>query len=87
MVKILQQRAQKLIAFEAKKAKADESNNFRICRAKFLLDSYKRTLNSRHKIIKSSLPKIFKLYHVRCDKTYHIYSIKCPTSNKCPPFS
>ena len=35
-------------------------NNLRICSAHFVLESYKRTLNGRRKILESALPTIFK---------------------------
>lgn len=44
-------RVDKKFALEAKKAKACEPNNFRICSAYFLLESYKRTLNGECKVI------------------------------------
>jgi len=53
-------RADAKFAVEAKKAKAGEPNNLRICSVHFLPESYKRTLNGRRKIIGSAVPQIFK---------------------------
>lgn len=53
-------RADKKFAIEATKAKAGKPNNLRICSAHFVLESYKRTLNGRRKILESALPTIFK---------------------------
>ena len=53
-------RADKKFAMEATKAEAGKPNNLRICSAHFVLESYKRTLNGRRKILESALPTIFK---------------------------
>ena len=53
-------RADTKFAIEATKGKAGKPNNLRICSAHFVLESYKRTLNGRRKILESALPTIFK---------------------------
>ena len=53
-------RADRKFAIEATKAKAGKPNNLRICSAHFVLESYKRTLNGRRKVLESALPTVFK---------------------------
>lgn len=86
-------RADTKFALEAKKAKAGEPNNLRICSVHFLPESYKRTLNGRRKIIESAVPQIFKpsepkrsqreLRYESASKKRRLNDIKTPEPSMC----
>lgn len=56
--------------------KAGKPNNLRICSAYFVLESYKRTLNGRCKILKSALPTIFKPVKERSPRDVRYISVR-----------
>ena len=69
-------RADKKFAIEGTKAKAGKPNNLRICSAHFVLESYKRTLNGRRKILESALPTIFKPSEKRSPRDVRYESVR-----------
>jgi len=72
-------RADKKFAVEATKAKAGKPNNLRICSAHitdFVLESPKRALNGRGKILESALPTISKPNEKRSPRDVRYESVR-----------
>ena len=64
------------LQLKSTKAKAGKPIALRICTANFVLESYKRTLNGRRKILESALPTIFKPSEKRSPREVRYESVR-----------